>query len=482
MTTSTTDNSNSPAPRSRLRTRTRTRRRTETETQTEMQTGTETAASPSSSPSSPIELIYNPKLDGYLIILLASLVNFASISDISVAVLSLSRISLKDEKVIAIFGAVSFLLCFIIILFDRIRYLHQRFDFKEIWEGKLEGYTLLFLVLWWIVGVAIATKADGIAYRALNTYFSSWYALFMSVYTLNQWTSAKDILSIHELTRLSDTLPYWYGLFLCSLIEMGSAADVYVHLGQMETYLEKYQLIRMGKADYAIAVGAITAPIALCAILAHYKLLCCGCEKVRPHGGVTELSFALLLFVWWIVAVSLLTADDAIASTIQGGPIPIPGNEGSTASTMHGDTRKSIRMLVEHEHEYDDVGASGLNVTNMTDANANVTTLCECWNQTNTTLLPNEDENGTSSPILFPGNNLFLALWLGLYCSAKICLKWKAARAMVQMSDAMRRDAEACEDLVGGGASGSGSGGLVAAANAKSGSHRRGRDNEDDVD
>ncbi len=77
----------------------------------------------------------------------------------------------------------------------------------------------------------------------------------MSVYTLNQWTSAKDILSIHELTRLSDTLPYWYGLFLCSLVEMGSAADVYVHLRQMEIDLEKYQLISMGKADYAIAIG-----------------------------------------------------------------------------------------------------------------------------------------------------------------------------------------------------------------------------------
>ena len=39
----------------------------------------------------------------------------------------------------------------------------------------------------------------------------------------------------------------------------------------------------------------------------------------------------------------------------------------------------------------------------------------------------------------FPGNNLYLALWLGLYSSAKICLEWKAAKAMHRMSDAMHK-------------------------------------------
>ncbi len=216
---------------------------------------------------------------------------------------------------------------------------------------------------------------------------------------------------------------------------------------------------------------------------------------------MTELSFALLLFVWWIIAVSLLTADDAVASTIQGGqPIPLIDNGGSSSrsSSSGSDARRSMmRMLVE-EDDHDDFGTLGFNVTNIT--NANITTICECWNQTNTTThVPDEDENESSSPKqpttyiftskgsapVFPGNNLFLALWLGLYCSAKICLKWKAARAMVQMSDAMRRDAEACEDLIGDVTGGGGSGGrdgLVVATKAKSGNHRRERDNEDDVD
>jgi hypothetical protein len=60
--------------------------------------------------------------------------------------------------------------------------------------------------------------------------------------------------------------------------------------------------------------GAVSVPIALMAIFIHYKLIC---SKIK-HGGMTEIIVALLLCIWWIVAVSLLTADCAVASTIQG--------------------------------------------------------------------------------------------------------------------------------------------------------------------
>jgi hypothetical protein len=91
------------------------------------------------------------------------------------------------------------------------------------------------------------TKADGIAYRVLNTYFSSWYSLFMCIHTLNEWTSAKDIISIKELTQLSKTLPYWYCLLLASLVEVGSAADVVATLKRRD--------LTPSIAYYAVIVG-----------------------------------------------------------------------------------------------------------------------------------------------------------------------------------------------------------------------------------
>jgi hypothetical protein len=252
-------------------------------------------------------LIYNQKWEGYLAILLSSLVNFASVADISLG--DVSNISLQNEKVFAIFGAVSFLIVLLITTFDRVDYLHRKFDFKEIKDGKLEGFTLLFLCVWWICGVGIMTRADGIAYRVLNTYFSSWYALIMCLYTLNQWCVEKEIISIKDLTRLSKTLPYWYALFIFSVVEVGSAADVLVKLR-----IRNIDIAGESKGEYAVAVGAVSAFFSLLAIMIHYQLIC---SKIRPGEGI-EILFALLLCIWWIVAVSLLTADKAVGSTLQG--------------------------------------------------------------------------------------------------------------------------------------------------------------------
>ena len=96
-------------------------------------------------------LEYNRKWENYLAILLSSLVNFASIADITVGQ-NVFKIKLLNEKIVAVFGAVTFILSLLILIFDRVKFLHRLFDFKEVWDGKLEGYLLIFFVIWWIVG------------------------------------------------------------------------------------------------------------------------------------------------------------------------------------------------------------------------------------------------------------------------------------------------------------------------------------------
>jgi hypothetical protein len=288
------------------------------------------------------EIVYNTKWSGYLGIMLSSLVNFASVVDVSVD--NIYEIKLREGYVIeALFGSVSFFVAFFILIFDRINVLQRKFDFKTVADGKLEGGFLLCLVIWWIVAASMMTRANGIAYKILNSYFSCWYTLGLSIRTLNQWSTAKDIISIHELTRLSKTLPYWYILFFASLIEMGSAADVFLHIGNVSI---------IGKIEYSISVGAISTVLAAISILAHYKLICC-C-KLKP-GGIVEIVAGIILCIWWILAVAVLTTDQQIASSIQGVPP-------------------------------------------------------------------------------YPGSNLYLSLWLGLYGSVNICLQWKAKKAMTQMS------------------------------------------------
>jgi hypothetical protein len=51
------------------------------------------------------------------------------VADISIG--DVSNISLQNEKVFAIFGAVSFLIALLILIYDRVDYLHRKFDFNE---------------------------------------------------------------------------------------------------------------------------------------------------------------------------------------------------------------------------------------------------------------------------------------------------------------------------------------------------------------
>jgi hypothetical protein len=158
----------------------------------------------------PIE--FNPRWKGYVFIGLSSLVNFASISNIP----GEERKSYWAASMT--FGLLTFAFAVLVLLQDRSQKCLGAFHFTKMYDGYFEGATLVFTLLWWIVGAAYTTRAGGIAYVANNIYFSSWLALFSCVYTLNEWSAAKDILSIAELTGLSVTLKSWWLLCLASIV------------------------------------------------------------------------------------------------------------------------------------------------------------------------------------------------------------------------------------------------------------------------
>lgn len=97
---------------------------------------------------------FNPRWKGYLYILVASLVNFASITNLEI-----------DEnpyfngmyQVSLCFGAVTFIMTVAILALDRFQYCcssetANKFNYTKAMDGKIEGYTLVGITLWWIVG------------------------------------------------------------------------------------------------------------------------------------------------------------------------------------------------------------------------------------------------------------------------------------------------------------------------------------------
>ena len=100
---------------------------------------------------------YNQRWFGYFGLVVFSLANFASVVDAK-------TFQGTGERAFSItVGALSTIICALVLLFDRVHRLADIFDYKEQADGKLEGYTLLFLCVWWVVGTALMTRADGMS-------------------------------------------------------------------------------------------------------------------------------------------------------------------------------------------------------------------------------------------------------------------------------------------------------------------------------
>lgn len=197
---------------------------------------------------------------------------------------------------------------------DFIGVIRNKLDYKSLKDGKVEGWTLLVFVLWWVAGTVVITRSGSVAYEALNGYFSTWTSLFACIHALDQWGKEKEILTIHELTRLSITLPFWWILFFSSIVVFGSAAD-------------SKRLVKTESAEesciFAVAVGMVSAAVSTFFILSHYEFLqCCeACRSWMTYGGWLELVLSLLLNLWLIIGLDYLTSAGRIASTIVGNGV-----------------------------------------------------------------------------------------------------------------------------------------------------------------
>jgi hypothetical protein len=174
-----------------------------------------------------------------------------------------------------------------------------------------EGFVLLFFVVWWTGGVITATQTGGIAFVALNIYYSFWICFFISLYTLNAWAKEGDgdIISFRNLTHFSRTLRPWYSHCFFSFVVFGSTVQLQVQsLGQPLNYA----------MVATICISATSFLVSAVVILAHYKLACCFGGQDPPVGGFLEITIAIALTIMWICEVSIATSYGGFAATPTG--------------------------------------------------------------------------------------------------------------------------------------------------------------------
>jgi hypothetical protein len=129
---------------------------------------------------------YNPLWKGYLYIVLSSLISLSSISNARQ-----ENFYKGNYGVGLLFATVTFAFCLLVLILDRTKWFGKILDHAKALDSKVEGYTLLVMTLWWIVGVAFITQVNGLAYVASNIYFSAWMCLASCIYTLNEWSTNK---------------------------------------------------------------------------------------------------------------------------------------------------------------------------------------------------------------------------------------------------------------------------------------------------
>ena len=227
--------------------------------------------------------------------------------------------------------------------------------------------------------VGFLTQVNGIAYVANNIYFSSWLTLFSCIYTLNKWSTSKDILSIAELTGVSATLKSWYVLFVSSLVVLGTSVDLTVKLGVQDRQ----------DSSFGVALGAASAMISLAWILIHYNFF-----DGLQEGGWFELSSSFLLILVWIIGLAILTQDQGVAATLTG-----------TQCTRNQD--------------------------NVFESPQCMIVILSSNNETNGTTMDMISEIPCSQlPRQVPGSNLYFAAWTSFVASLNVTFRWKAAQAL----------------------------------------------------
>lgn len=317
-------------------------------------------------------------------ICLTSLISLSAVSNIA-----LTGAFQGHPAVALTWGIISFCFCLLVLILDRTQCFVETFNYTKAADGKVEGYALLALVVFWIVGVAFMTQVNGVGYLTLNIYFGSWLTLASCVYTLNEWSASKDILSIDELTGLSATLKSWYVLFLASLVVTGTSIN---YMAGFEEHV--------AQAALGLGMGSVSTLVSFAWILVHYRFI-----TIIDTGGWIELGCCLLMVVCWIIGVAIVTQDGGVGATIVGAGCPGTIFDDYYSLEVPG----NCTVVVYQNNNYTSFSCRQVLVAKV------------------------------------PGSNFYVFSWICLGSALNLCFRWKAQQAL-QFAQAAQQQKAAGKD------------------------------------
>eukprot|EP00977_Amphora_coffeiformis_P004467 scaffold961_cov136-Amphora_coffeaeformis.AAC.1 len=345
---------------------------------------------------------FNDRSLSYLFIALSSLVNLISVANVENENHHYHNSNdnfAGNQNVGVAFGAVTFGLSVLILILDRTT---SKIDYTSAAGGNVEGMTLVLFTLWWTVGVGFLTQVRGIAYMATNVYASAWITWALCIQTLNQWSASKDILTIAEITGITETLKSWYVLAFSSIVVTGSTLDFWFKA----TYRYTDDCI------FGFCLATVSSVLAVGWILTHMNFISCCAER----AWLVEVASAWVVIFLWIVNCAVLTRDGGIGSTITG--------------THYRSWKTTTEDSLDEFYPFEEAET----LTNCSLVWTRVIGDDGGQQQQDSALVECPlDQEGV------PGSNLYLASWLSLAASFHIALRWNAQRALELAQQTRRR-------------------------------------------
>mmetsp|Transcript_28024 Transcript_28024/g.60041 ORF Transcript_28024/g.60041 Transcript_28024/m.60041 type:complete len:378 (+) Transcript_28024:80-1213(+) len=339
-----------------------------------------TVATPSTNQNDSVvaeKIEYNERWMGYLSIIMCSGINFICIS-----IVDRRHDDQLGSEIGVAFGILTFLISSLVLLQDRSQRLLDYFHYTKARNGYIEGLVLVFMAGWWIVGVGVITKPGGIAYQASNIYYSSWGSLVSCLYTLNLWSTEKNILSVDEITGVSFTLKSWWVHFLSACVVFACSINLHVRISFLSSSNDA------PKTPYAIVCGLVSIAVSSFWIGVHLNF--CNMRGIK-EGGWFEIFSTIFLMFMWIIGLSVFTKDGGIAAKAEGDECK------SDLSVKDVEGNCTVILFVED--------AEGI--------------------------IRNIEMNCNELKGEVPGSNLYYSCWSCMLSAIAVAFRWKASQALI---------------------------------------------------
>jgi hypothetical protein len=277
-----------------------------------------------------IKLYKSPRFQGYLTILLSSIINYHSV-DVSQNVSGISTVVPSSQQIA--YGITVALISSIVSGLCVFCHLDNFSCLAKIWKEKLfapkskfEVMLDLFLLLWWFIATCVQTGVRGIAgdgKEQFNIYYSTWFCAFSALSMLESKMAEYDWPTIKKFVKSwPNRAPGWIAIFVSDFFLLFWYVDLYINTAQnpdrvTDSLVPFWGEIPDSQYEWLIFAASVTLLPSSAFILAEIVR-----DSSKENSGKmswetnAEGICLLLLTLGWIPSVVVATTPGGLASNI----------------------------------------------------------------------------------------------------------------------------------------------------------------------